>query len=116
MSNNQLLLQFLLAYMDWLYTGAKGIQFVRNQGLCSSLRRYFNFNKEEVLIHMCNLFEADGLDRKYPFHNHPCEFSDEVLYSTAHLNTNRKIWVYEQIQRLQNEDSLPRHTQIDHRV
>lgn len=116
MSNNQLLLQFLLAYMDWLYTGAKGIQFVRSQGLCSSLRRYYNYNKEEVLIHMCDLFVADGLDRQYPFNNHACEFADEVLYSTAHLNANRKIWVYEQIQRLQHEDSLPRHTQIDHRV
>ena len=107
MSNNQLLLQFLIAYIKWLHTGARGVEFKRNTGLCSNLRRYFDYSKEEVLIHMCNLFEAQGLDRTYPFNEFPFQFSDEVLSSTVHLNPKRIHWVQTQIEKLQHEHPVP---------
>lgn len=116
MSNNQLLLQFLLAYMNWLYTGAQSIQFKRNTGLCSNLRRYYDFQKEGVVVHMCDLFEKEGLNRAYPFNDYACDFVTESDNSSMHLNPHRNIWVYAQIERLKHEDSLPRHTQVNERV
>lgn len=117
MSNNQLLLQFLLAYMKWLYAGATSSEFKRTLGLCGNLRRYFNYEGNDVKSLMIDLFEKDGLDRRYPF-NDGCsiEYTIEAEKYLCHRNIKRNLWVYTQIERLQHEDTLPRHSEIDHRV
>lgn len=116
MSNNQMLLQFLIAYLNWLYAGAQGIEFKRNTGLCGNLRHYFDYSKEEVVVHMANLFEAEGLDRKYPFNINPYGFVFESDHSTMHRNINRNLWVISQIERLQHEYPLPGHPQTNQPV
>lgn len=116
MSNNQLLLQFLLAYMKWLYAGARSSEFKRTLGLCGNLRRYFDYEGDDVKSLMLDLFDQDGLDRRYPFHDHPCDYTIEAVKSLCHRNIKRNLWVYTQIERLQHEDTLPRHSEIDHRV
>lgn len=120
MSNNQLLYYFLKAYLEWLYIGAPHKKpFLRGCGLCSNAGVHYGHSSTEacdVKSLMQEIFKEEGLSEQYPFNEGSAHYYDEVESLKCHLNINRKVWVYTQVERLKHEDSLPRHTEIDVRV
>ena len=119
MSNNQLLLQFLIAYLNWLYAGARGITFERGNGLCGNIYRYFGYSDKalRLKIHIRELFEEEGLDTILPFNKEGFrDYDEESNAKQCHRNINRNLWVISQIERLQREYPLPGHPQTNQPV
>lgn len=116
MSNNQMLLQFLIAYLNWLYAGAIDNTFKRSNGLCGNLCRFFGYTDQASLLkhHLRELFDKDGLDPTLPFNENGFpEYERESDDELCHRNINRNLWVISQIERLQHEYPLPGHPQTN---
>lgn len=119
MSNNQLLLQFLIAYLNWLYAGARGMPFNRSNGLCGNIYRYFGYctKASSLKTHIRELFSEAGLDPTLPFNeNGSREYEAESEANQCHRNIKRNLWVISQIERLQHEYPLPGHPQTNQPV
>lgn len=118
MSNNQLLLQFLIAYLNWLYAGARGMPFNRSNGLCGNIYRYFGYctKASSLKTHIRELFAEDGMDTSTPFNDGFTDYEIEADSYQCHRNINRNLWVISQIERLQREYPLPGHPQTNQPV
>lgn len=119
MSNNQMLLQFLIAYLNWLYAGARGIPFNRGIGLCGNISRFFGYTDQASLLkrHLSELFYAEGLHPTLPFNENGFrEYEAESDANQCHRNINRNLWVISQIERLQREYPLPGYPETDQPV
>lgn len=115
MSNNQMLLQFLIAYMNWLYTGATSMPFSRGNGLCENISRYFGYTIKASALkrHMRDLFEEAGLDETLPFNDGFRDYELESDDNRCHKNIYRNLWVLSQIERLEHEHSMPGHPETN---
>lgn len=115
MSNNQLLLQFLIAYMNWLHTGARSLPFSRNNGLCGNISRYFGYTLKASTLktHIHELFAEDGMDTSTPFNDGFTDYVIEADSYLCHKNMHRNSWVQSQIERLQHEHTVPGYPETD---
>lgn len=118
MSNNQLLLQFLIAYMNWLYTGARSLPFSRNNGLCGNISRYFGYTLKASTLktHIRELFTEDGMDTSTPFNDGFTDYEIEADSYLCHKNIHRNLWVISQIERLEHEHPVPGYPETDQPV
>lgn len=87
---------FLRAWLWWVGWGAprnvKKYKFRRTDGLCWSLWAYYPQSKASKLENeLKRMFQADGLDKTYPF---GCvDFDTRSDNKTMHLCPNRIAWV-----------------------
>lgn len=118
MSNNQMLLQFLIAYMNWLYTGAQRMPFNRANGLCGNISRYFGYTYKASLLksHIKELFLEAGMDGILPFNDSFHDYEIESDRNLCHKNVYRNSWVQSQIERLQYEHPMPGHPETNQPV
>lgn len=105
--------QFLTQYKLWVLDGAPMQQFYQDQqyyfsttvGLCGNLTRFANKVFEDVedyhllvddaLAELSEIFQADGLDAKYPFGMD--EYLNDHNNKSFHLNPARLAWVDRQL-------------------
>ena len=113
MSNNQLLYQFLKAYLEWVYAGAESnAVFARYQALCSNYFSYLTRVEQcsqagAELRKLSQEFKYSGLDDAHPFNYNSIEFIIEGRNQTHHLNAQRIDWALNFL--VQNNAPLPRH-------
>jgi len=90
---SDLMKKFLTAYIEWVDAGApEGKPFCRGYGLCSNS---FETEGSAVERELKGMFEADGLERTYPFGE--ADYDAHSTYGTHHLHQPRIDWVRKQL-------------------
>lgn len=92
--------EFLQAWLDWAESGAtRGYRFLKNVGLCTNLQWWLddnmNYKSQSVIEELSNLFEAQGLDSKYPFGK--ANYLAAIFPARQHTCPVRLSWVREQL-------------------
>lgn len=97
------LLEFYKEYGDWLDRGAPDGGFRKNRGLCSNVVLWcYNNNNDRfaqpMIKEMAEQFIAAGMDGECPFNkNYEYYHEESFLRAMAHLNDDRRKWVYARI-------------------
>lgn len=117
MSNNQLLYEFLKAYLEWVYTGAESNRvFARYQALCSNYFCYLTRVAQcpeptAELKKLSQEFTHSGLNYAHPFNHNSLDFIIESRNQTHHFNAHRIDWALNFL--VTNNADLPRHPQTN---
>ena len=96
MAQSKELTAFYNAYHNWLLDPVEYSPFSKNEGLCSSIRRFACFNEEhemKLLYEIRQQFKKSGLWSVSPFHQNLDYYFQESDAGLCHLNQKRIAWV-----------------------
>lgn len=110
---NQIILNALKAWLEWVEAGMPDSEVFKHQGLCSNVMNYTRkfvseANPINVVIYLECMFSADGLSTLLPFNMKSAgqpSYTTEVTYKTLHLNKDRMAWVLKTIKRLEETNN-----------
>lgn len=113
MNNQQIILNFLKAYKEWVEAGVpKHECFATNHGLCANLDQYALYKHRVTgsrLVSlgdsMCSLFEEDNLSVILPF-NMPSLGQPHYFHEVHHENPWRIKWVNDTITKLEGKTKM----------